>query len=137
MFPAVAPLIVAFAKNLVPSILYSLVPTFNLTFTMCFTPYRLVTMMCADPVCLTFVNVFAILRRIRIWNVKWYLDLDSSTENEVQNEQFNATSETSPDQESINRESSVSSEDMEDAFISRGKVTSSGKVTKPPQRLDL
>ncbi|KAK9693119.1 hypothetical protein QE152_g34421 [Popillia japonica] len=55
----------------------------------------------------------------------------------VQNEQLNATSETSPDQESINRESSVSSEDMEEAFISRGKVTSSGRVTKPPQRLDL
>ncbi|KAK9755046.1 hypothetical protein QE152_g767 [Popillia japonica] len=70
-------------------------------------------------------------------NVKCYLDLDSSTENEVQNEQLNATSETSPDQESINRESSVSSEDMEEAFISRGKVTSSGRVTKPPQRLDL
>ncbi|KAK9685585.1 hypothetical protein QE152_g37924 [Popillia japonica] len=70
-------------------------------------------------------------------NVKCYLDLDSSTENEVQNEQLNATSETSPNQESINRESSVSSEDMEEAFISRGKVTSSGRVTKPPQRLDL
>ncbi|KAK9721748.1 hypothetical protein QE152_g20718 [Popillia japonica] len=61
----------------------------------------------------------------------------TSEENEVENEQLDATSETSPDQESVNGKSSVSSEDVEEAFISRGKVTSSGRVTKPPQRLDL
>ncbi|KAK9731928.1 hypothetical protein QE152_g13252 [Popillia japonica] len=70
-------------------------------------------------------------------NVKCYLDLDSSTKNEVQNEQLDATSETSPVQESVDGESGVSSEDVEEAFVSREKVTSSGRVTKPPQRLDL
>ncbi|KAK9716957.1 hypothetical protein QE152_g24435 [Popillia japonica] len=56
-------------------------------------------------------------------NVKYYLDLDSSMENE----QAEPTSETSPDQENVNKKSSASSEDVEEAFISRGKGTSSDR----------
>lgn len=47
----------------------------------------------------------------------------------MENEQAEPTSETSPDQENVNEKSSASSEDVEEAFISRGKGTSSDRVT--------